>query len=270
QPEKETFRLENLALENRVKQLSARVIASSAVPASPTPERKPESLTPNPADAAQIKQLERERADLQKKLDTALKDAHGKKGKAVGTRLEETDNQITALRARLEIFEARAIPYSAEELALLKKPEARLAEVDPKATKRSIKELPPGSAALVAEAQRYFADKKLDKAEEKYLQVLRQDEKNVYTLANLAAIQVELGHMDEAEKHLHQALTLAPADAFSLSIQGYLRFRQQRYDEALDSLSRAAKLEPENAGIQNYLGLTLSQKGLRGPAETAL
>jgi len=270
QSEKETLRLEKIALESRVKELSAPANASSVVPASPTPARKPETPAPNLEDAARIKQLERDRADLQKKLDTALKDAHGKKGKAVGTRTEEMDNQISALRARLEIFEARAIPYSAEELALLKKPEARLAEVDPKAAKKSVKELPAGAAPLVAEAQRYFAEKKLDKAEEKYLQVLHLDEKNVYTLANLAAIQVELGHMDEAEKHLHQALTLAPADAYSLSIQGYLRFKQQKYDEALDDLSRAAKLEPENAEIQNYLGLTLSQKGMRGPAETAL
>ena len=29
------------------------------------------------------------------------------------------------------------------------------------------------------------------------------------------------------------------------------------------------KTEPENAEIQNYLGLTLGQKGLRGPAENA-
>ena len=270
QSEKETLRLEKIALENRVKQLSVPADTSTAAPVPAAPGRKVEALTPNQADSARIKQLERERADLQKKLDAALKDAYGKKGKAVGTRIEEMDNQMAALRARLEIFEARAIPYSAEELALLKKPEAHMAEVDPKATKKSMKELPAGSAALVAEAQRFFAEKKLDKAEEKYLQVLHQDEKNVYTLANLAAIQVELGRMDEAQKHISQALTLAPTDAYSLSIQGYLRFKQQKYDEALDALSRAAKLEPENAEIQNYLGLTLSQKGMRGPAETAL
>ena len=35
-------------------------------------------------------------------------------------------------------------------------------------------------------------------------------------------------------------------------------------------MSRAAKAIPQSAEIQNYLGVTLSQKGLRGPAETAL
>ena len=38
----------------------------------------------------------------------------------------------------------------------------------------------------------------------------------------------------------------------------------------IDAFSRAAKLDPQDAQIQNFLGLALSEKGLRGPAETAL
>ena len=51
---------------------------------------------------------------------------------------------------------------------------------------------------------------------------------------------------------------------------GILCFRREKYDEALDALSKAAKLDPQNAEVQNYLGMALSEKGLRGPAETAL
>src|SRR5581483_1881659 len=97
-----------------------------------------------------------------------------------------------------------------------------------------------------------------------------QDERNVYTLANLAAIQLEMNHLEDSEKNIRKALALAPEDAYSVSILGFLRFRQARYDEALNVLSRAAKLDPQNAEIQNYLGLALSQKGQRVPAETAL
>ena len=67
-----------------------------------------------------------------------------------------------------------------------------------------------------------------------------------------------------------QALALAPNDPACLAILGNLRFRQTQYDAALDALSRAANGDPRNAEVQNYLGLTLSAKGLRGPAETAL
>ena len=89
-------------------------------------------------------------------------------------------------------------------------------------------------------------------------------------LANLAAIEMEQGKLDDAEKHIRAAVAQSPADAYNLSILGYLKFRQEKYDEALDALSRAAKLDPQNPEIQNYLGVTLSHKGLGAAAETAL
>ena len=102
------------------------------------------------------------------------------------------------------------------------------------------------------------------------MQVLQQDKKNVPTLANLAAIELDRGHLDAAEINIKQAVALAPDDPYSLFVLGRLRFAQKKYDEAIDALSRAAKLDPQDAQIQNFLGLALSEKGLRGPAETAL
>src|SRR5438552_9870355 len=102
------------------------------------------------------------------------------------------------MRARIEVFEARKVPYTPEELALFKKPEPKIAGLASNPGKKSVRELPPGAATLVAEAERCFAAGQLDKAEEKYLQVLQQDDKNAATLANLAAIQLELHHLAEA------------------------------------------------------------------------
>jgi len=123
--------------------------------------------------------------------------------------------------------------------------------------------------SMVVEAQRLYADRQLDKAEEKYIQVLQQDKKNVPILANLAVIQLEQGHLETAEVNIKQALVLAPDDPYSLFVLGHLRYMQKKYDDAVDALSRAAKLDPQDAQIQNFLGLALSEKGLRGPAETA-
>jgi tetratricopeptide (TPR) repeat protein len=162
----------------------------------------------------------------------------------------------------------QAVPYSTEELALFRPSEMTLA-VDTKAGQKSVRELPAGSAALVAEAQREFSARQYDQAEQKYLQVLQHDEKNTYTLANLATIQLQLNHLDDAEKHINQALTQSPNDAYSLLVLGEIDIRRDKYDAALDALSHAAKLDPQNSEIQNYLGLTLSQKGLRAAAETA-
>jgi Flp pilus assembly protein TadD len=177
---------------------------------------------------------------------------------------------VALLRARLEIYEARQVPYTDEELALFRKPEIKIAAADSKVARKPASELPPGTVKLVAEAQRYFSAHQLDKAEEKYIEVVKQDNKNATSLANLAVIQMEMNHLDEAEKHIVAAVAAAPDDAYALAILGQLRFRQARYDDALDALSRAARLDPKSAQVQNFLGITLGEKGLRGPAETAL
>jgi Flp pilus assembly protein TadD len=168
------------------------------------------------------------------------------------------------------VFEARQVPYTAEELALFKQPAAGVDQAARKSSQTSVKELPPGTAALAAEAQRYYANRQFDKAEEKYLQILQQDKSNVPALTRLAAIELDLGHLEAAEINIKQAAALAPNDPYTLFILASLQVRQKNYDAAVDSLSRAAQLDPKDAQIQNLLGLALSEKGLRGPAETAL
>jgi tetratricopeptide (TPR) repeat protein len=253
--DKEVWRLEKDALQNRVKQLSAEPKTASA----PTPLWT--------QDTEHVKQLERERDDLQKKLDAAQRDLYGRNGKATAARVDELATQLETLRARLDIYESKPVPYTPEELALFKKPDSAVG--DSRVSEKSVRELPAGTVQLVAAAQRDFSARSYDQAEQKYLEVLRRDEKNVNTLANLATIQLEMGHFEDAEKNLKTALAVAPGDAFSLSILGNLKFRQAKYDEALDALSRAAKVDPKNAEIQNFLGLTLSEKGMRSAAETA-
>lgn len=259
QSDKELLRAEKATLEDRLKQATATPATAAAMPAPSKAEER-----------ARVKQLEHERDDLQKKLNAALKELYGRKGKTAAARIDDLEGQLATARARLEIFEARQVPYSAEELALFKKPEPTLAEIDPKAGKKPISELPSAAIPLVAEAQRAFSARQLDTAEEKYAQVVKQDQKNPTTLANLATIQLERNRLDECDKTITQALALAPNDAYALSILGQLRFKQQKYEEALDALTRAAKIDPKNPRIQNYLGITLGQKGMRGPAETAL
>ena len=51
---------------------------------------------------------------------------------------------------------------------------------------------------------------------------------------------------------------------------GQVKLRQEQYGAAVDALSRAAQLNPQEAEIQNFLGIALSHQGLRMPAETAL
>ncbi len=247
--------LEREALENRVRQLQSGA--------------KPPVLTPSQAEnEARIRELTQERDDLLAKLGQANAELYGRKKQDAAAQIAELTDEVNVLRARLAVDEARAVPYTAEELALFKQPAPLVA--NPDAEKKSIRELPGGAATLVAEAQHYFAAGQYDKAEDDYLQILRRDENNGLVLANLAAIEIQQNKLDDADKHIQAALAQAPNDAYNLSLLGYLRFQQGKYDDALDTLSRAARLDAQDPQIQNYLGVTLSHKGLRQQAETAL
>ncbi|NOS70750.1 MAG: tetratricopeptide repeat protein [Verrucomicrobia bacterium] len=263
QSDTEVLRLEKSALEDRLRK---KPIAPETATIVATDSRS--------RDTRRIKQLETERDDLKKRLTTANTELATRNSSNTSGKLNELDREITALRAKVEVFEARAVPYTAEELALFKASGTELsASVSGPATSDSRKPtrtLPPGAAALANEAQKFFATREFDKAEARYLEILKQDENNVYTLANLAAIQMEMGKFDAAEQNVKKAIAGSPDDAYTLSILGYLKFRQEKYDDALDALSRAVKLNPQSAEVQNYLGVTLSHKGQRGPAETAL
>ena len=179
-------------------------------------------------------------------------------------------DELAKLRSRLAVYEAKKVPFTKEELALLDRNLPSLATPsDAQAPKRT-RELPPGAGLLIAQAERAFAARRFEEAEEKYKQVLKMDEESPVSLANLAAIQLELQKREEAEANLKKALSAEPDDPYALSLLGMLRFQQGRYDDALDALSRSAQLDPKNAEAQNYLGITLSQKGQREAAETAL
>ena len=248
--------LEKQALSQQIAQLAAKTTTPQAAPVVA-------------GDSARLQQLERERDLLQKELQRANQELETRKAKPRARQVKELETQVADLRARLDTLEAMKVPYSAEELALFKSPGTELSTTEPDQAKAP-RGFPPGSSQLVTEAQHYFAEQQFDKAEAAYRQVLKLDQKNVPALANLAAIQVEAKHFEDAETTLNQALAVASDDAYTLYVLGLLKFQQAKYDDALDAFSRAAKLDPKNPEVQNYLGLTLSEKGLRGPAEAAL
>ena len=269
QSDKQILRLEKIALENRVKQFAAAPVVAIVTNAVVHNDSFPTNLLDS-VTAGKIAQLEAQRDELQKSLNATTKEIYGrKKGKETAARIDEMTRQLAALRARIEVFEAHPIPYTEEELALLSKPGVTLMASAHISARKPAKELPPSAAVLLSEAKRYFLAHELDKAEAKYLEVLKLDDKNVATLADLASIQLESGRAAEAEKNLQAALAVEPNDDYSLYVLGQLKFQQKKYDEAFDALSRAAQLNPQNARVQNLLGLTLSEKGSRGPAETA-
>jgi Flp pilus assembly protein TadD len=234
----------------------------------------------SPDTQLQLKQVEQQRDDLQKQLAVASSAA------------AEADQ----LRARLAVFEAKAVPYTPEELAVLDKntspPTASLPAEQPapmppgtnapapapapakpadsKHVAHSMKDLPPGAGALMTEALNASRTGDFAGAAAKFEQILREDENNVYVLAHLGHAQLAQNKLAECEKTVQRALALDPDDWLSLYLVGILRYREHKLDEAFNALSRSAGFNPTNAGIQYYLGRTLADKGQLPAAETAL
>jgi tetratricopeptide (TPR) repeat protein len=242
---------------------------------------------------AQARDALAQRDDLQRRLE------------AVATDRSAADKELESLRARLAVFESKPVPYTPEELAAMNQVQAKaqppaqlpvspapaspntpaaqppsVTQTSPPAQPQtpaqrphiahSIKDLPPGAGALMAEALRARMEHDYAQAEAKYQEVLRQDENNVYVLGYLANAQYALGHLDDCEKTINRALALDPDDPAALYVLGVLRYRQEKFDAAMDALSRSAKFNPTNAYTENYLGCVMADKGLRSEAETAL
>ncbi len=254
------LRAENERLKSEVSRLSASA-------SSPQPAPKPDVEQQLSQAVAQIAMLQSDKAILRQQnasLEARVKQLSGRGQNGSGSALQ---TQLADLQARLEAYEAHAVPYTPDELAALKEPDRSLAASN--AVQMTAHRPSPKTAALLAEGGRLFSAGKYDQAEAEYARVVQEDDSNPTALANLAVIQMQRKELAKAEKNAERAVTLAPADAYSLWVLGQLRFRQGRYDDALTVLSKAAKLAPKDAQIQNLLGIVLGQKGMRKAAETA-
>ena len=238
-------------------------------------------------EEAQLKKVSSERDDLALKLKATEAEMAALKVSQSSAKKNQRDTASGSadltkrneqLQARLAVYEANPVPLTAEELALFKKPATKIAVHPPTVPAaaagshvvHSIKDLPPGAGALMADAQRAFQARDFEKAESKYREVLSQDDKNVYVLAHLANAQFAAGQIDDCEKTVRDVIALDPNDPAGLYLMGNLRMRQGKLDEALDALSRSSLINPTNSVTQNSLGTVLSQKGQRKAAETAL
>jgi tetratricopeptide (TPR) repeat protein len=176
----------------------------------------------------------------------------------------ELKRQLAEAQARLSVYEAKMIPYTPEELALFKSSSPLKADLAtrPATGGRRVQELPAGAGPLLTRAEQALARGDLKEAENLYRQILRQDERNVYTMSLLASAQMEQQNWTGSEETLQRVLEIEPN-------LGRLKYQQAQYDPALAALSRSAQLLPEEARTHYFLGLTLVQKGQRAAAETA-
>lgn len=251
QSEVEVLRLERSALEARLKDAVAQP-------------------KPNDAESSQremIKTLVSERDTYLQQLEVANQELAALKKGDLAQKVIAMSRELDDLRDRIEVYEAKAVPYTAEELAFFDA--STNGSCVPATTNPMATNAPADLATWLSAAQQSLASGNLETASKGFEQVLAQDNANPEARMGLAAIQVEEKQLDEAEQNLTAALAARPNDPQGVALLGEVKFRQGKYDDAISILIRAAKLNPKDADVQNLLGVTLSQKGLRGPAEQA-
>ena len=111
------------------------------------------------------------------------------------------------------------------------------------------------------EAAEHLRNGALAKAERTARDVLKKDPVDVVAIRMLAAIGIELGHIDDAIHLLERCLELAPQ--FHLARQNYAiaLSRRQRIGEALEQIEQLLTVEPNNPQYRMLQASFLVQKG---------
>lgn len=99
---------------------------------------------------------------------------------------------------------------------------------------------------LLERAQQMVQQQKLEDAATIYQHLLFQEPENLKALMGLSAVNLQLGRHFEAIDLLSKALKLSPENAELYSQRGVAYFLSARIEEALEDLNKAQKLEPEN------------------------
>ncbi|MBN2508358.1 MAG: tetratricopeptide repeat protein [Verrucomicrobia bacterium] len=217
-----------------------------------------------------VNELTAQRDELRGKLAVALRELERTKSRPAARGTDDLATRLESVLAKLDVYEAKAVPYTPEELVLFQRRATNAPAAVANAEKITVADLPPNTGTLIAKAMQASREHRFDEAEHLLLEVLSTNQNHVFTLDNLAAVQLKQERLEQAEKTLQHALKLEPQNPHTLFLLGHLRFKQAQYDPALDALSLSAKLNPDDPWTQYFLAQTLIQKGARTAAETAL
>jgi tetratricopeptide (TPR) repeat protein len=92
------------------------------------------------------------------------------------------------------------------------------------------------------------------------------DTASISAWIGLTKAALSLNDFARAELAAHKALSLAPDQSETHLTLGYVRFRQQRHDEALVAFRRAAVLNPTDATSLCMIGIVMTKQGRTGDA----
>lgn len=246
------LKTERIVLESRLEEMRREAAASTA---------------------PQLQELMRQRDELNEKLTVALKQLERLRSRPETLSNDDVARQLEAALAKLDVYQAKAVPYSPEELALFKQAATNTLATNPKAAQLQATapvNPPAGTGPTMELALKANLQQRFEDAERLFREVLQRDTNHVFTLNYLASVQLKQDNLAGAEQTIRHALRVEPGNPDTLFLWGQLQYLQGQYDEALEFLGRAARGNTNDFVAQYYLAQTLIQKGDRQAAETAL
>lgn len=130
--------------------------------------------------------------------------------------------------------------------------------------------LPPITRELARRGAEAVAKKDWKVAREAYAEMLEVDPDNSLALANLGAVEFQLGMSDAARGHLERAVAVQPRLAQTWSTLGLIYYETGNGYLAVSALTRALALDETDARSHNYLGVALKEIGWINGAEQEL
>jgi Flp pilus assembly protein TadD len=132
----------------------------------------------------------------------------------------------------------------------------------------------PGKKKVSEEAQKLakqamteMAKGDLAAAKKDFEKVLQLAPDNVATTINLALVEYRQRRFADAERLAKRAVHAQPDAGLGWLVLGVIAYDQDKLDAALAALAQAALLEPRNATVHHYLGVTVGKKGWYSGAE---
>ena len=100
-----------------------------------------------------------------------------------------------------------------------------------------------------------------DRARRAYQEALKVDPGHLPAYKGLAHLYLAMGDFEHAAATYQAALRLAPADATLWSELGMCHARAKAWPAAVEELSKAVEIDPENRTYGNFLGYALARCG---------
>ncbi len=107
----------------------------------------------------------------------------------------------------------------------------------------------------------------LDEAEDRYREVIDDDDQNAFAYYNLALVEQTTDRADDAEEHYRQALAIDPRFTSALFNLAILRTSAGAVDEARSLYEQLLAIDPGNAGAHLNLGFLLMEAGQQEEAQ---